>query len=122
MIDRWAGTNIRDVRDTVFIKVENHATRTIALDTFTHLHNLSLGFHLTRNTGALLRTMDRGKNAMTTMLSTLGFTIFPTLLELILTCIMLLTKFGAWYSFLTFVTIFSYVAFTLVITEVDVGR
>lgn len=70
---RLVGGNLRDVRDTIFLpvssfpsirfsnrntKVDNYATRTISVDAFSHLQHLSLGFHLTRNTGAVLRYLD----------------------------------------------------------------
>src|SRR4051794_22605371 len=55
---RLISNNLRDLRDCIFVHVDNYVSRTVAVDTFTHLQNLSLSFHLTRNTGALLRVVS----------------------------------------------------------------
>lgn len=65
-----------------------------------------------------MRIMDRGKNAITTLLSILGFTIAPTILEVLLTCTVMFANFGGWYALITFVSIVGYVIFTFVVTEV----
>jgi len=114
---RLIGGSLKDIRDTIFIAVDNNAARAISVDVFKHLQYLSLGFHLNRNTGALLKTVDRGKNAISSMLSTLGFTIIPTLVEVLMTCGFMFGTFGGYYAVITFFTIFTYVAFTLAVTE-----
>jgi ATP-binding cassette, subfamily B, heavy metal transporter len=113
---RLLSGSARDLRETIFLKVQNAVARRVALDAFWHLSELSLNFHLTRNTGALMRTMDRGKAAVGTMLTMVGFSILPLFLELILTCA-ILVPYGWSYSVITLVTITGYVAFTLAITE-----
>eukprot|EP01117_Protostelium_nocturnum_P015796 TRINITY_DN6156_c0_g1_i2.p1 TRINITY_DN6156_c0_g1~~TRINITY_DN6156_c0_g1_i2.p1 ORF type:complete len:544 (+),score=135.17 TRINITY_DN6156_c0_g1_i2:367-1998(+) len=81
------------------------------------IFKLSLSFHLTRNTGSLLRIMDRGKNAITTVLETIGFTLLPSFIEIFLTCIVLITNFGSGFAIVTFLTVVAYSLFTFFITQ-----
>eukprot|EP01118_Nematostelium_gracile_P008096 TRINITY_DN2663_c0_g1_i1.p1 TRINITY_DN2663_c0_g1~~TRINITY_DN2663_c0_g1_i1.p1 ORF type:complete len:656 (+),score=173.45 TRINITY_DN2663_c0_g1_i1:256-1968(+) len=117
VILRGLGSFMSDIRDCIFIKVQNYATKSIGLTTFEHVQNLSLSFHLSRNTGALLRTMDRGKSAITTLLSTLGFVIGPTIFEIILTCGVLIFSYGGWYALMTLVALIGYMVWTFAFTE-----
>ena len=106
-----------ELRDYIFIKVSQHSQRTIALSTFSHLHQLSLAFHLDRQTGGLSRVIERGTRAIQTVLSFMLFNIIPTLLEILLVTIILYNKFGFKYAAVTFVTVSFYVYFTFSITN-----
>ncbi|MBC7457193.1 MAG: ABC transporter ATP-binding protein/permease, partial [Bdellovibrionaceae bacterium] len=106
-----------ELRDFIFIRVGQHAQRTVALSTFLHLHNLSLAFHLDRQTGGLSRVIERGTRAMQTVLSFMLFNIIPTLLEILLVTAILYNKFGWKYASITFVTVALYVYFTFAITN-----
>lgn len=106
-----------ELRDFIFTPVAQHSQRTIALSTFSHLHNLSLAFHLDRQTGGLSRVIERGTRAIQTVLSFMLFNIIPTLLEILLVTGILYTKFGLKYAVVTFVTVGLYVYFTFSITN-----
>jgi ATP-binding cassette subfamily B protein len=106
-----------EIRNAVFAKVSQHAVRTIALETFKHLHRLSLRFHLERQTGGLSRAIERGNAGIQFALSFTLFNILPTIFEIGLVCVLLLVRYDQWFATATFVTIAFYVALTLVLTE-----
>ncbi|MBI4185354.1 MAG: ABC transporter ATP-binding protein/permease [Proteobacteria bacterium] len=106
-----------ELRDAVFAKVAQAAIRTVALETFRHLHGLSLRFHLDRQTGGLSRAIERGTKAIEFVLRFTLFNVLPTLLEILLVCAILWSLYDARFSLVTLVTIGGYIAFTLLITE-----
>ena len=106
-----------ELRDAVFAKVAQRAIRAVALSTFRHLHNLALRFHLERQTGGLSRAIERGTKGIDFLLTFMLFNIIPTLLEIALVCGILWHFFNVWYALVTFVTIMSYISYTLVVTE-----
>lgn len=106
-----------EVRDAVFARVAQHAIRSIALETFQHLHRLSLRFHLDRQTGGLSRAIERGTKGIEFLLSFILFNIGPTLFEILLVCGILWAIFDWRYPAITLVTIGAYVWFTFAITE-----
>ena len=114
---RVATIAFAELRDAVFAKVGQRAIRTIALETFRHLHALALRFHLERQTGGLTRAIERGTKGIDTLLSFMLFNILPTLLEIALVCGILWKMFDIWYALVTFVTVASYIAFTLIVSD-----
>ncbi|MGZ3692286.1 MAG: ABC transporter transmembrane domain-containing protein, partial [Pseudobdellovibrio sp.] len=106
-----------ELRDFFFAKVSQHSQRTVALSTFAHLHQLSLAFHLDRQTGGLSRVIERGTRAIQTVLSFMLFNIIPTLFEILLVTAIFYRKFGLQYALITFVTVGLYVYFTFSITN-----
>ncbi|TNE62622.1 MAG: ABC transporter ATP-binding protein/permease [Alphaproteobacteria bacterium] len=106
-----------ELRDAVFVKVGQHALRQIALNTFRHLHGLSLKFHLERRTGGLSRVIERGTRGIDFLLRFMLFNILPTLLEIVLISSIFWTKFGFLYAAITFVCLFSYIFFTITVTD-----
>lgn len=106
-----------EVRDLLFIKVAQHAQRIIALNTFKHLHDLSLDFHLSRQTGGLSRVIERGTRGIQFILNFMTFNILPTLFEILLVTGILLYRYDLRYSLITFGTIAFYIFITLAITE-----
>eukprot|EP01130_Rhizamoeba_saxonica_P004678 TRINITY_DN1899_c0_g1_i1.p1 TRINITY_DN1899_c0_g1~~TRINITY_DN1899_c0_g1_i1.p1 ORF type:complete len:620 (-),score=117.62 TRINITY_DN1899_c0_g1_i1:20-1879(-) len=106
-----------DIRNTVFLKVSQQATENISTKTYAHLHDLGLNYHLNRNTGAILRTIDRGTGSVQTLCRVLLFNIGPTILELFMVCVILFKAYHVGFSLVTFFTITIYVVFTLVVTE-----
>eukprot|EP01121_Diplochlamys_sp_Union-15-3_P019490 TRINITY_DN7363_c0_g1_i1.p1 TRINITY_DN7363_c0_g1~~TRINITY_DN7363_c0_g1_i1.p1 ORF type:complete len:616 (-),score=88.59 TRINITY_DN7363_c0_g1_i1:3-1655(-) len=106
-----------DIRSSIFMKVQLEASREAALDTFKHLTELSLRFHLQRKTGTILRAIERGSSSINSILSFLLFNIIPTLLELTFVCIILLSNYKAWFALIIVSVIGIYVTFTLAITE-----
>ncbi|MGH6984718.1 MAG: ABCB family ABC transporter ATP-binding protein/permease [Stellaceae bacterium] len=106
-----------ELRDSVFAKVEQRAIRTIALNTFRHLHGLSLRFHLERQTGGLSRAVERGVRGMEFLLSYLLFSLLPTVFEIALVCAILWRFFAASLALATLATIAAYVVFTFSVTD-----
>ncbi len=106
-----------EVRDLIFVKVAQHAQRTIALNTFKHLHNLSLDFHLSRQTGGLSRVIERGTRGIQFVLNFMTFNIVPTLFEIALVTGVLIYHFNILYAGIIFFTIVLYIFLTLVVTE-----
>jgi ATP-binding cassette subfamily B protein len=114
---RLATTLLGELRDFVFVRVAQHAQRTVALNTLKHLHRLSLRFHLDRQTGGLSRVIERALRGMQFVLSFMLFNILPTLIELILVIGVLTYYFDYRYPIVTGTTVVVYIAFTLILTE-----
>jgi ABC-type transport system involved in Fe-S cluster assembly fused permease/ATPase subunit len=116
-VARFLSLAFAQVRDAVFAKVSVRAVRRSAGAVLTHLHTLSLRFHLDRKTGALTRSIERGMVAIESLVSISLFNVLPTLLEVILVAGILWTKFTGWFAVATVVTVVIYVAFTIATTE-----
>ncbi|MCP4296922.1 MAG: ABC transporter ATP-binding protein/permease [Proteobacteria bacterium] len=106
-----------ELRDLIFIKVGQNAQRSIALSTFKHLHELSLRFHLDRQTGGLSRVVERGTSGVQFVLNFVLFNILPTFIEILMVTVILYYNFDIIFATVTFITIFSYIFFTLFVTE-----
>lgn len=114
---RFAGVAFAQLRDGVFAPVGQNALRHIALETFRHIHALSLRYHLTRRTGGLSRIIERGVKGTDFLLRFLLFSIVPLILELVLVGIVLWLAFDIWYLVVTAITISLYIWFTVKVTE-----
>ncbi|MCX7183106.1 MAG: ABC transporter ATP-binding protein/permease [Nitrosospira sp.] len=114
---RLCSTLFGELRDAVFAKVTQRAIRRVALKVFGHLHALSLRFHLERQTGGVSRDIERGTRGISFLLNFMLFNILPTLLEIGLVAVILLSKYDIWFSITIFSTLITYVVFTLFITE-----
>ena len=106
-----------ELRDALFAKVGQRAIRTIALQVFRHLHALSLGFHLSRQTGGLSRSIERGTKAIETLLRFSIFSIVPTVLELLMVFVILWRALDAWVALATVITVVVYITYTMLVTE-----
>jgi len=106
-----------ELRDAVFARVAQRAIRLVGLKVFQHLHALSLRFHLDRKTGGVARAVERGTKGIESMLSYMLFNVIPTLLEIALVCVIMGALYGGWFALVTFVTMGTYVAWTLIVTE-----
>ncbi|MGH7558461.1 MAG: ABCB family ABC transporter ATP-binding protein/permease, partial [Gemmatimonadota bacterium] len=114
---RVASAAFAELRDALFAKVGQRAIRRVALETFGHLHRLSLRFHLDRRTGGVARAIERGTGGIEFLLSFMLFNILPTLVEIALVCGILWRFYSASFAAVTFVTIAVYIAFTIAVTE-----
>lgn len=114
---RFLGLAFAQVRDAVFAKVGVRAVRRSAGAILTHLHTLSLKFHLDRRTGALSRTIERGVVAIESLVSISLFNVVPTILEVILVGVILWNVFSGVFAAITVATVIIYVAFTIITTE-----
>jgi ATP-binding cassette subfamily B protein len=114
---RFAGTLFDNLRNVVFERVGQDATRRLAAAVFRHLHALSLRFHLNRRTGAVTKVVERGTKSIDTMLYFLLFNIAPTILELGLVLWIFGTRFGGWLVGGTLAMVVVYIAFTRWVTD-----
>jgi ATP-binding cassette subfamily B protein len=117
---RLASSAFAELRDAVFAAVQQRTARRLALRTFRHLHGLSLRFHLERQTGGLSRVIDRGQNAIQTVLRLAVFNIVPTLFELLLVTIVVWRLFDWRFALVTFLAVTSYLGFTIGVSNMRV--
>ncbi len=114
---RFFNTLFGELRDAVFAKVTQRAIRRVALKVFLHLHTLSLRFHLERQTGGMSRDIERGTKGISFLLNFMLFNIIPTIVEIALVAVILLSRYDAWFAIIICITLAVYIAFTLAITE-----
>src|SRR6056297_3533265 len=114
---RLMNVGFQQLRDAVFAKVGQRALRTLALESFTHIHRLSMRYHIARRTGGLSRIIERGVKGVDFLLRFMLFSIGPLVLELLLVMGFLWFLLDAWYMVVIMVTICLYVAFTFKVTE-----
>ncbi|MDB4254945.1 ABC transporter ATP-binding protein/permease [Yoonia sp.] len=114
---RLMTVGFQQLRDVVFTKVGQRALRQLALETFTHIHRLSMRYHITRKTGGLSRIIERGVKGVDFLLRFLLFSIGPLVLELLMIAVILFFLFDVWYLAAVVVTIALYVWFTFKVTE-----
>ena len=114
---RLCTTLFTELRELVFAKATQGAARSIALETFQHLHALSLRFHLERQTGGMTRDIERGVRGIESLISYSLFSIVPTLIEVVMVLTILGVKFDAWFAWITLAALALYIAFTVWVTE-----
>lgn len=114
---RFGAVAFGELRDAVFVKVGQRALRQLALETFTHIHRLSLRYHITRKTGGLSRIIERGVKGVDFLLRFMLFSIGPLILELSMVAVIFAVVFGWQYAAVVLVTIALYVTFTFKVTE-----
>lgn len=114
---RLGSTLFGELRDAIFAKVTQRAIRRAAINVFNHLHALSLRFHLQRQTGGVSRDIERGSRGISFLLNFMLFNILPTLLEIGLVAVILLSRYSTWFSVIIFGTLTAYITLTLVVTE-----
>jgi ATP-binding cassette subfamily B protein len=114
---RFSTTLFAELRDVVFVRVTQRAIRRVALGVFRHLHQLSLRFHLERQTGGMTRDIERGTRGISTLLSYLIFSILPVILEFALVAAVLLAKFDWRFAAITFGAVAVYLSFTFLVSE-----
>lgn len=114
---RLCSTLFGELRDAIFAKVAQRAIRRIANKVFAHLHSLSLRFHLERQTGGVSRDIERGTRGISFLMNFMLFNILPTLLEIGLVIAILLNQYDIWFALIVFITLFAYIALTLIVTE-----
>lgn len=114
---RLTSSVFSELRDALFAKVIFHTVRRIATTIFSHLHKLSLRFHLQRQTGGISRDIERGSRGIGFLLNFMIFNILPTLVEIGLVCIILLISYDSRFALITTGTILIYIIYTLIVTE-----
>ena len=106
-----------ELRELVFAKATEAASRRLSLEVFAHLHELSLRFHLERQTGGMTRDIERGTRAVHSLISYSLYSILPTLIEVALVLSLLAIKFDMAYAWITLVALIAYIGFTISVTQ-----
>ncbi|MBU2866353.1 ABCB family ABC transporter ATP-binding protein/permease [Pacificibacter marinus] len=114
---RLMTNGFQQLRDAIFAPVGQAALRQLALQTFQHIHALSLRYHLTRKTGGLSRIIERGVKGVAFLLNVMLFGVFPLILELGMVLLILWRAFGFSYLLVVAITIAAYVMYTFKVTE-----
>jgi ATP-binding cassette subfamily B protein len=114
---RLSTTLFTELRELIFAKATEGAARSISLQVFRHLHDLSLRFHLERQTGGMTRDIERGTRAVHSLISYSLYSILPTLVEVSVVLVLLAVKFDAAFAGITGVALILYIAFTVGVTE-----
>jgi len=114
---RFINSGFNELRDAIFARVRYHAMNSLSVSVLSHLHNLSLRYHLERNTGAISRDMERGTQSISSILNYLVFNIVPTAAEFVLVAVILFSKYEALFAGIIFFSVMLYIAFTLLVTE-----
>ncbi|WP_294607983.1 ABC transporter ATP-binding protein/permease [uncultured Roseovarius sp.] len=114
---RLMNVGFQQLRDVIFARVAQRALRSLALQTFRHIHAMSMRYHITRKTGGLSRIIERGVKGVEFLLRFLLFSIGPLVLELLMIGVILWVLFDVWYLAVVMSVIAAYVAFTFKVTE-----
>ncbi len=114
---RLSSSLFNELRDALFARVRYRAMRNLSNRTLSHLHALSLRFHLERQTGAVSRDIERGTRSVSSLLNYLVFNIFPTIIELVLIGGILFAKYDVAFSLITLATVVIYVVFTFLVMD-----
>ncbi|MEL7012017.1 MAG: ABC transporter ATP-binding protein/permease [Pseudomonadota bacterium] len=115
---RLLNVSFQQLRDAIFAKVAQRALRTLALETFRHIHRMSLRYHTSRKTGGLSRIIERGVKGVEFLLRFLLFSIGPLVVELLMISAVLVWLFDVRYLLVVLITIVAYVTFTIKVTEI----
>ena len=114
---RIASSGFGELRDAVFAAVQQRTSRVVALQTFKHLHGLSMRFHLDRQTGGLSRAIDRGTSAIQSVLRLAMFNVIPTIFEMLMVTAIMYALFDWRFALATFASVSLYMGFTLAFTN-----
>ncbi len=114
---RLMTVGFNQLRDAIFARVGQRALRKLALETFEHMHALSLRYHITRKTGGLSRIIERGVKGVEFLLRFMLFSVGPLMLQLLMISVILFFVFDVWYLAAVVLTIALYIWFTFKVTE-----
>ena len=116
-LSRLMNVLFQQLRDVIFVNVAQGALRALSLETMTHIHQLSMRYHISRKTGGLSRTIERGIKGVEFLLRFMLFNIGPLILELLMISVVLATFFDILYLVVIGITVVSYVWFTTTVTQ-----
>jgi ATP-binding cassette, subfamily B, heavy metal transporter len=106
-----------ELRELIFSKATEGTARSISLEVFRHLHNLSLRFHLERQTGGMTRDIERGTRGVHSLISFSLYSIVPTIIEMVMVLTLLAVKFDVWFAVITLIALVFYITYTITVTE-----
>lgn len=108
---------LNNLRSFLWIRIQQYTTREIELELFSHLHALSLRWHLSRKTGEVLRIMDRGTDSIFNLLNYILFSIAPTIVDILIAVVFFVSAFNIWFGLIVFLTMGLYMVATIAVTE-----
>jgi ATP-binding cassette subfamily B protein len=114
---RFINSGFNELRDAIFARVRYHAMNSLSVSVLSHLHRLSLRYHLERNTGAISRDLERGTQSISSILNYLVFNIVPTIAEFVLVALILFSQYDSLFAGIIFFSVIIYIGFTLSVTE-----
>ena len=114
---RLSSSLFNELRDTIFARVRYRAMRRLATRVLTHLHNLSLRYHLDKKTGAISRNLERGTRSVGSIMNFMVFSIIPVAIEFLLVAVLLFSHYGIGITVIAFGTVAIYISFTILVTE-----
>jgi ATP-binding cassette subfamily B protein len=114
---RFLNSGFNELRDAIFARVRYHAMNNLSVTVLSHLHRLSLRYHLERNTGAISRDMERGTQSISSIMNYLVFNIVPTMAEFLLVALILFSQYDSLFAGIIFFSVIFYIGFTLMVTE-----
>ena len=114
---RFLNSGFNELRDAIFARVRYHAMNSLSVTVLSHLHRLSLRYHLERNIGAISRDMERGTQSISSILNYLVFNIVPTMAEFLLVALILFSQYDSLFAGIIFFSVIFYIGFTLMVTE-----
>ena len=118
---RLSITLFTELREFLFYPVAARIARRVSLEAFEHLLQLSLRFHLERQTGGVSRDIERGSRSIQSLLNYTIYNILPTLVEISMVIVLLSAKFDGWFAAITFSALVIYISFTVTVTEWRTG-
>ncbi len=116
-VTRLLNSGFGELRDAIFVRVGQRALRALALETFTHIHRLSMRYHMSRKTGGLSRVIERGVKGVDFLLRFTLFSVGPLMLQILIVMVIFASLFTVWYAAVVLVTITLYVTYTIKVTE-----
>ncbi|MGE5530677.1 MAG: ABCB family ABC transporter ATP-binding protein/permease, partial [Bacteroidota bacterium] len=119
---RFSNSLFTELRELVFVRVTQRAVRNIALQVFEHLHNMSLRFHLERQTGGLTRDIERGTRSISSLISYSLYSILPTIIEVLMVLGILAVRYDAVFAVITAGTLTAYITFTILVSNRRVAQ
>jgi ABC-type multidrug transport system fused ATPase/permease subunit len=114
---RFSASLFAELREILFARVTQHAVRRIALEVFRHLHELSLRFHLERQTGGVSRDIERGSRSISSLISYTLYSILPTLIEISIVLTILLLRYDIALALITMASLAAYIVFTVTVSN-----
>ena len=116
-VARMGSIGFNELRDVIFVRVGQRALRKLALETFTHIHRLSMRYHITRKTGGLSRIIERGVKGVEFLLRFMLLSVGPLIVELTMVTVIFALAFDWRYAAVVVVTITLYITYTFKVTE-----
>ena len=114
---RFSTSLFTELREILFARVTQRVIRRVALEVFQHLHNLSLRFHLARQTGGISRDLERGTRSISSLISYTLYSILPTLIEVFLVLGILFVRYDIIFVLITLASLTAYVIFTVKVSD-----